>query len=238
MKIIPKILICLLLLTGCKCHAQELIAVLSGDSNSLSTYYYLYSDASNLIAQDLANEINKRNEFRAINMFDYNNMVKPKYRNINPTYKNTYIVDINWLEQVNKDLKANYILMISSGLDIQSHVLESTIWNKINIAGSDSFRPHYNLITYVSLIDMSNKSIIWQDVQEKLIADKDFSILNSGVSPSLVQLKEIKKYSAKLAPQLAVNTSLYIKNPPLQDLTNVKGVIITQPERLEEKQPL
>jgi len=222
-----KFLIFIMLISCSHCYAEDnigTIGVLSGDGSALSPYYYIYPDAANMFAQDAINAINKGSDFKAVNLYETNKAVTAK--NMNNGYQKSYIVDLPRLQKINKAANVDYILMITCGLDIQNYVMKGTWWNFFAVPGADVIDPKYNLITYVSLVDMSNNAIVWQNVYEQLIGAKNFNIMTVTPSPSFSQLKEIKKYSNTITQQMADNAVLYIKNPPMQDSTFVRGTIV------------
>ena len=99
------------------------------------------------------------------------------------------------LKRVTRYLNADYILMVTSGLDIQSQLFKETWWNKWGISSSEPITPTYRLTTMLTLIDKKTYSIVWQDLYQRDIKAKNMDLGVTQFSPNYPQLAKIKKYS-------------------------------------------
>lgn len=199
------------LCSTCVAGAKSAIGVISADESTFSGYYYIYKDASKLVAEKIVSEF-KKNEYKEeltlLPLPDYT----PQVNALKNEYKNTYLINQANLKKINQNTKCDYILLISSSLDIQSNLMDTTWWNRLNVAGSDVIDPKYNLTTIVTLIDTKNGRRVWDNVYEEKLSAEKFNILNAENSPNLTQLRAIHKFANKIAPEIALTSQLYIKD--------------------------
>lgn len=207
MKVFFKILIIfvfLVFILPSKSFAKETLAVINDNFTSPDVTYYLYPATSDLIAQDIVNRVNLNNRIAAIPTV--NSVEKLKRNNVLPQgiklineYKYTYNINYEALRKVSEKLDVNYILLVTSGMDIQSSFLKETIWNKLNVPGEDVVNPSYKIITRITLLDPKNEFIIFQKNYQKDIPSKEFDLINQNFSPVYTQMTRIKDYSEQLS---------------------------------------
>ncbi len=180
------------------------VAVLSDTGHRNGTTYIVCGASADIIATDLINELNKTGRINAPLLGE--NMSKITQKNIPlyyltffKEYKYNYNIDFVNLKRVIKDLNADYVIMVTSGLDVQSQFLKETWWNKLTIAGSDPVVPTYKLTTLVTLIDTKSYSIVWQDLYLRDIKADNYDLGLVQFSPSYAQLSKIKKYSKNVS---------------------------------------
>lgn len=176
------------------------IVVLSDTGHRNGTTYLICGAASDIIASDIINRMNQTGRIKAPLLGE--NMSRITQRNI-PLYYNTffkeykynYNVDFVNLKRVTKNIPADYVLMVTSGLDIQSGLLNETWWNKWGISVSQPIEPTYRLITMLTLIDKKTYNVVWQDLYQRDIKAKNMDLGVTQFSPNYSQLTKIKKYS-------------------------------------------
>lgn len=201
------------------------VAVLSDSGHRNGTTYIICGAASDIIAEDIINELNKTGRIKAPLLGE--TMSKITQRNIPlyyltffREYKNNYNIDFVNLKRVTQNINADYILMVTSGMDIQSHFLKTTWWNKLGLAEGDPIIPTYKLSTLITLIDKKTYSIVWQDMYLRDLKADDYDLGITQFSPSYPQLAKIKKYSATMSQYVTreidkkVNPSLQPKEEP------------------------
>lgn len=201
------------------------VAVLSDSGHRNGTTYIICGAASDIIAEDIINELNKTGRIKAPLLGD--TMSKVTQRNIPlyyltffREYKNNYNIDFVNLKRVTQNINADYILMVTSGMDIQSHFLKTTWWNKLGLAEGDPIVPTYKLSTLITLIDKKTYSIVWQDMYLRDLKADNYDLGITQFSPSYPQLAKIKKYSATMSQYVTreidkkVNPSLQPKEEP------------------------
>lgn len=209
-KNIKRFITCVFLLTAvclCACNIvfaaprkTPTIVVLSDTGHRNGTTYLICGAASDIIASDIINRMNQTGRIKAPLLGE--NMSKITQRNI-PLYYNTffkeykynYNVDFVNLKRVTRNIPADYVLMVTSGLDIQSGLLNETWWNKWGISVSQPIEPTYRLITMLTLIDKKTYSVVWQDLYQRDIKAKNMDLGVTQFSPNYSQLTKIKKYS-------------------------------------------
>ena len=213
MKIFIRILfLVLLFLTPLSATAKPVVAVLSLDSNNVATYSYIVNNASAMIAEDTTNA------FRQGLVFDtkkilFENLPQRDVVQLQSSYANAGYVDYDKLDKLNKTIKADYILLLTSYMDIQSHLLDETIWNKLNVAGLDTFEPKYYLYTHALFWNTKDKTVLWEKMYENKMAEKDFNIMNPVSTPNYVQIKHVKKFSTEIANDIAFRSKFLVFGP-------------------------
>ncbi len=208
---IKLILILLFLQMPLSAFAQKTIAVLAADNTKVYGYSYIFGNASAMLAQDITNRFNVDNTFIAKDISQIENV-----RNLDLLkydYRNAGIIQHEGLKKFASNTGVDYILLVTSNIDIQSHLMDNTIWCKLNIPGIDTISSNYMLYVFVTLIDAKNQNVLWQEVFEnKMKADK-FNAINPVSTPNYVQIKEIKRISNKLSSEIALMSKLCILNP-------------------------
>ncbi len=185
-------------------HKIPTVLVLSDSGQRNGTTYLTCGAAADLIAADIINELNKTGRIKAPLLGE--TMAKITQKNIPlyyltffREYRNNYNIDFVNLKRVTNNMNADYILLVTSGMDIQSRFLKTTWWNKLGLAEGDPVIPTYKLSTLVSLIDKKTYSVIWQDLYLRDLKAADYDIGFAQFSPGYAQLSKIKKYSMTMS---------------------------------------
>ena len=180
------------------------VAVISDVGHRNGTNYLICGAASDIIASDIVNRINYTGTMRAPLLGETMAQITTKsiplyYVTFFNEYKYNYNVDFVNLKRVTKTIQADYFLMVTSGLDVQSGFLKDTWWNKLNIPGMDPVKPTYKLATLITLIDRKTYNILWQDMYVRDIEAHNYDLGIVQFSPSYSQLSKIRKYSRNLS---------------------------------------
>ncbi len=188
-------------------NAQETMAILTDNLKPVSTNYIIYPETSNLVAQDLSNLINVNNRVKALPVCNsIGNAQKKAISNeviqLVKEYQYTYNVNYEILRRISEKLGTPYILLISSGMDIETDFLKETIWSKLSISGESSINPHYKLVTRITLIDPHQELILLEKSYIKSMPSSNMDLANPRFSPSLAQLSKVKQYSETLAREI------------------------------------
>lgn len=186
------------------------VLVLTDSGHRNGTNYIICGAASDIIAEDIINELNKTKRIKAPllgeNMSKITQKTLPLYHlTFFKEYKYNYNVDFVNLKRVTANIPADYILMVTSGLDIQSQFLKETWWNKWGISASEPVVPTYRLTTMLTLIDKRTYSIVWQDLYQRDLKAENADIAITQFSPSYAQLAKIKKYSKTMSEYVTMN---------------------------------
>ena len=185
-------------------HKIPTVLVLSDSGQRNGTTYLTCGAAADLIAADIINELNKTGRIKAPLLGETMSKITQKniplyYLTFFREYRNNYNIDFVNLKRVTNNINADYILLVTSGMDIQSRFLKTTWWNKLGLAEGDPVVPTYKLSTLVSLIDKKTYSVIWQDLYLRDLKAADYDIGFAQFSPGYAQLSKIKKYSMTMA---------------------------------------
>ena len=198
-----------LLMTVCLCTCNSVFAiqrkapvivVLSDTGHRNGTTYLICGAASDIIASDIINKMNQTGRINAPLLGE--NMSRITQRNIPlyydtffKEYKYNYNVDFVNLKRVTRNIPADYVLMVTSGLDIQSQLFKETWWNKWGISSSQPIEPTYKLITMLTLVDKKTYRVVWQDLYQRDIKAQNMDLGVTQFAPNYSQLAKIKKYS-------------------------------------------
>ena len=208
--------------------AKKTIAVISDVGHRNGTNYLICGAASDIIAADIVNRINLTGTMKAPLLGETMSQITQKsiplyYVTFFNEYKYNYNVDFVNLKRVTKAIQADYLLMVTSGLDVQSGFLKDTWWNKLNVAGMDPVKPTYKLATLVTLIDKRTYNILWQDMYLRDIEAHNYDLGIVQFSPSYSQLSKIKKYSKNLSEYTVREIDKNI-NPKVKDNEKPKTI--------------
>lgn len=185
-------------------HKVPVIAVMTDTSHRNGTTYLVCGAATDIIATDIINRLNLTGRIKSPLLGDTMSKITqntlPLYHvTFFNDYKYNYNIDFVNLKRITRSVYADYILMITSGIDTQSEFLKENWWSKWGISSSDAVSPTYKLTTLVTLIDKRNYSIVWQDLYLRDIkaTNNDLGIVQ--FSPSYAQLSKIKQYSTNMS---------------------------------------
>lgn len=186
------------------------VVVLSDTGHRNGTTYIICGAASDIIATDIINEMNKTGRIKAPLLGENMSRITQKtlplyYMTFFNDYKFNYNVDFVNLKRVTKNIPADYVLMVTSGMDVQSQFLRETWWNKWGISSSEPIVPTYRLTTMLTLIDRKTSSIVWQDLYQRDIKAENSDLAITQFSPSYAQLAKIKKYSRTMSEYVVNN---------------------------------
>lgn len=120
-------------------------------------------------------------------------------------YKYNYNVDFVNLKRVTANIPADYILMVTSGLDIQSQFLKETWWNKWGISASEPVVPTYRLTTMLTLIDKKDLQHCMARLVSKRFKSRKRRYCNHPVFTKLCTACKIKKYSKTMSEYVTMN---------------------------------
>ena len=184
--------------------AQDVMAILSDNLMPVSTNYVIYPEASNLISQEISNRINMNAHIKALPVCNsisnaQKQAIDKDILRFTKEYQYTYNLNYTILRKISSKLGANYILLVTSGLDVQSEFLKETIWNRLSIGGENAVNPSYKVITHITLIDPKNELILMQKNYDNLLRGNNFDLAIPTFSPSPIQLKKMQKVSTSIA---------------------------------------
>lgn len=220
---------------------KPVIAVISDSAHRNGTTYLICGASSDIIASDLVNAINQSRHMQAPLLGD--TMAKMTDNKLNvykytffQEYRSNYNIDFVNLKRLTKNIEADYILMITSGLDIQSNFLKDTWWNKLNISGVDVVKPTYKLTTLLTLVNKRTYEVVWQDLYQKDISARNYDLGTVQFSPGYAQLTKIKKYSKRVSehvvPIIDANVNPELQPPKEPKTVELKNIHINEDKRL------
>lgn len=188
--------------------SKEIVAVVSDNLSPVQTNYMIYPELSNLLCQDVANIININNRISALpvaNSIDNatKSNVKKDILTFMKEYKYTYVVNYRILRKISETLEADYILLITSGIDPETNFLKPTFWNQIPIAGENSVNPSYRIVTHIALIQPEKELILVNSNFDSRLKSNYLDLSVPTFAPTYAQLNRVHKYALKLSPEIA-----------------------------------
>lgn len=188
--------------------SKEIVAVVSDNLSPVQTNYMIYPELSNLLCQDVANIININNRISALpvaNSIDNatKSNVKKDILTFMKEYKYTYVVNYRILRKISETLEADYILLITSGIDPETNFLKPTFWNQIPIAGENSVNPSYRIVTHIALIHPEKELILVNSNFDSRLKSNYLDLSVPTFAPTYAQLNRVHKYALKLSPEIA-----------------------------------
>ena len=170
---------------------------------------FVYPEASELISNDIVNYLNTVKGFNAptVSYVKRVLLATDKTRRLTQKtmfdFKNTYNIDYMALKQINYNFRANWILLITSNMDVQNYFMRRTVWDFLNIPGAAVIDPAMRLSTQVYLIDPNKQTIVWQKNYQKLLSSRENRMIPTNFAPQTEQMEWIKRHSKMyLAPQV------------------------------------
>lgn len=219
-------------------QAKPRVAVITDVNHRAGTIYLVTGASSEIIASDIITALNASNRVTAPVLGDSMQRITNNFNFYTTTffneYKYNYNVDFVNLRRITKELDADYLLMVTSGLDVQSNFLKDTIWNKLSISGMDPVKPSYRLTTLLTLIDLNAEAVLWQELYKKDITANNYDIGVVQFAPSYAQLSKIKKYSKRVSEHVTPIVNVKI-NPALAAKREVSAVQIRKKDLTEDK---
>lgn len=188
--------------------SKEIVAVISDNLSPVQTNYMIYPELSNLLCQDVANIININNRISALpvaNSIDNTTKanVKKEILTFMKEYKYTYVINYRILRKISETLDADYILLITSGIDPETNFLKPTFWNQIPIAGENSVNPSYRIITHIALIHPEKELILVNSNFDSRLKSDYLDLSVPTFAPTYAQLNRVHKYALKVSPEIA-----------------------------------
>lgn len=218
---IKKFFICFFLVLSFVCSSNQTFAitevkktkptvvVISDSAHRNGTTYLICGAASDIFASDIINRLNQTGRVNAPllgeNMAQIAKHIPLYTHTFYNEYKYNYNVDYVNLKRITRNVKSDYILMITSGLDIQSQFFKENWWNTWGLSSSQPITPTYKLITMMTLIDSKTYSIVWQEMYQRDIKAENMDLGVTQFSPNYSQLAKIKKYSITMSEYVTNN---------------------------------
>lgn len=190
-------------------NKKPTVVVISDSAHRNGTTYLICGAASDIFAADIINRLNMSGKINAPLLGD--NMAQiakniPLYTHtFYNEYKYNYNVDFVNLKRITKNMNADYVLMVTSGMDIQSELFKENWWNKWGLSSSQPITPTYKLVTMISLIDKRSYNVVWQEMYQREIKAENMDLGITQFSPNYSQLAKLKKYSTTMSEYVANN---------------------------------
>lgn len=184
------------------------VVVISDRVYQANQQYFVYPEVSEMIAQEVINELNREGFVYAPTLSSVRERLKKADLVVHADkllrdFHYTYNIDFNALNKIAKKLGADDILLITGGLDTVSDFLKPTWYNFLNIPGENVVKSEYRMYTHFALIDVQNEIVTWQNSYTRHITSPEFALANATFSPDYRQMTKIKKGSYIIAKDAA-----------------------------------
>ena len=190
-------------------NTKPTVVVISDSAHRNGTTYLVCGAASDIFASDIINRLNQTGRINAPLLGDNMSQIArhiPLYTHtFYNEYKYNYNIDYVNLKRITRNVKSDYILMITSGIDIQSQFFKENWWNTWGLSSSQPITPTYRLVTMMTLIENKSYSIVWQEIYQRSIKAENMDLGVTQFSPNYSQLAKIKKYSLTMSEYVANN---------------------------------
>lgn len=214
MKLWAKIIVLLCLFLGNCVSAEPFkVLVLPVDLFSVCDNYYCFPEVSEIIAEDVINNFNKRGKIISPNLYDVRKKfaedpaLKASAVNTLNRYKNRNSVDFTATKAVAKAFDAKSVLLINSLVTQQNS--KRNVWEVMEVSSAFEAYNSYTMETNVVLTDNVNDVVMWSGKYKKILGDNETRFWAVTSSQAASQLEKMKFYSRDIiSKDIAQNITL------------------------------
>lgn len=214
MKLWAKIIVLLCLFLGNCVSAEPFkVLVLPVDLFSVCDNYYCFPEVSEIIAEDVINNFNKRGKIISPNLYDVRKKfaedpaLKASAVNTLNRYKNRNSVDFTSTKAVAKAFDAKSVLLINSLVTQQNS--KRNVWEVMEVSSAFEAYNSYTMETNVVLTDNVNDVVMWSGKYKKILGDNETRFWAVTSSQAASQLEKMKFYSRDIiSKDIAQNITL------------------------------
>lgn len=189
------------------------VLVLPVDLFSVCDNYYCFPEVSEIIAEDVINNFNKRGKIISPNLYDVRKKfaedpaLKASAVNTLNRYKNKNSVDFTSTKAVAKAFDAKSVLLINSLVTQQNS--KRNVWEVMEVSSAFEAYNSYTMETNVVLTDNVNDVVMWSGKYKKILGDNETRFWAVTSSQAASQLEKMKFYSRDIiSKDIAQNITL------------------------------
>ena len=189
------------------------VLVLPVDLFSVCDNYYCFPEVSEIIAEDVINNFNKRGKIVSPNLYDVRKKfaedpaLKASAVNTLNRYKNRNSVDFTSTKAVAKAFDAKSVLLINSLVTQQNS--KRNVWEVMEVSSAFEAYNSYTMETNVVLTDNVNDVVMWSGKYKKILGDNETRFWAVTSSQAASQLEKMKFYSRDIiSKDIAQNITL------------------------------
>lgn len=189
------------------------VLVLPVDLFSVCDNYYCFPEVSEIIAEDVINNFNKRGKIISPNLYDVRKKfaedpaLKASAVNTLNRYKNRNSVDFTATKAVAKAFDAKSVLLINSLVTQQNS--KRNVWEVMEVSSAFEAYNSYTMETNVVLTDNVNDVVMWSGKYKKILGDNETRFWAVTSSQAASQLEKMKFYSRDIiSKDIAQNITL------------------------------
>lgn len=189
------------------------VLVLPVDLFSVCDNYYCFPEVSEIIAEDVINNFNKRGKIISPNLYDVRKKfaedpaLKASAVNTLNRYKNRNSVDFTSTKAVAKAFDAKSVLLINSLVTQQNS--KRNVWEVMEVSSAFEAYNSYTMETNAVLTDNVNDVVMWSGKYKKILGDNETRFWAVTSSQAASQLEKMKFYSRDIiSKDIAQNITL------------------------------
>ena len=189
------------------------VLVLPVDLFSVCDNYYCFPEVSEIIAEDVINNFNKRGKIISPNLYDVRKKfaedpaLKASAVNTLNRYKNRNSVDFTSTKAVAKAFDAKSVLLINSLVTQQNS--KRNVWEVMEVSSAFEAYNSYTMGTNAVLTDNVNDVVMWSGKYKKILGDNETRFWAVTSSQAASQLEKMKFYSRDIiSKDIAQNITL------------------------------
>ena len=175
------------------------VLVLPVDLFSVCDNYYCFPEVSEIIAEDVINNFNKRGKIISPNLYDVRKKfaedpaLKASAVNTLNRYKNRNSVDFTSTKAVAKAFDAKSVLLINSLVTQQNS--KRNVWEVMEVSSAFEAYNSYTMETNVVLTDNVNDVVMWSGKYKRTLGDNEERFWAENTAQAASQLEKIRFFS-------------------------------------------
>ncbi len=211
------------------------VLVLPVDIFSVCDNYFCFPEVSNIIAEDVIENLNKYNNINVESLsvvravLYKNNDLKLKTEKLLDSYKNNDKVDFSMLKEVANLFGVKSIVLINSYAINDKTTIRRSLWDILEISSAFRITYPFELKTNAILTDCVNNIIMWSGKYSKSVSDSFGYYSASNQMQAMSQLEKIQIYSSEIVSK-NISQGIFMRFFPKE----VRTFTIKQPKQEDD----
>lgn len=177
------------------------ILVLPTDILSVCENYFCFPEVSEIVAEDVINNINSYNNMSAIELYSVRQKLaqdielQNSVRELLTSYSKNEKIDFNKLNKTAESFGVKSIVIITSYTTSEKSSIKRNLWELLEISSAFKTSTPINLTTSAVLTDNVNNLIMWSGKYNKTVSDTNGYFIAKNQTQAASQYEKIKQYS-------------------------------------------
>lgn len=210
-------------------QGSQQVAIFPVDVQTRGSSYNIYPNTLNLISADIYNVFSRKKisiespieTDKKINQLFLNT----KYYNFMKDFKNYQSINFQECKSLAQRIGASKIIMVTGGFDSQSNLLKPKLFDSWDIFSGKDFASYYKLNISIILVDPYGEKIIAEKNFSKDIPADNFACPSQSFAENVVPLREIKKFSTKIASAVSIDFNEYLTSIAINPILTKDGAM-------------